>query len=727
MGKTLYDLMDWRAVEDICYGESDNPHDILGAHKVKGGTLIQAYFPDADNVIIEFDTDEKPVKMTSEEQGFFVALVPRKIKFEKHYYVVEYDNKREVVQDAYNFQPQIQIDDLDKFNSGIHYNSYDILGARLWEIDGLKGVLFSVWAPNAVAVSVVGDFNHWNEKANPMRRLWESGVFELFVPSLTEGCKYKFSIAFKDGKRVMKSDPYSFMTENNSKKASIVSDIDNYKWTDDAWLKKRKSFNCKNEAMSIYEVHLATFDKSAKDYETLAKKIAAHVTECGYTHILLMPVTEYVETENGYRTFSNYAPCANYGEPKAFGQFIDYMHKKNIGVLLEVSYFGFPLHESGLEKFDGTWLYEHMDMRQGYHPKFEMAIYNYARPQVTDFLISMTFFWAEKYHIDGFYVHRTDSVLYLDYAKADGQWLPNIYGGNENLDGIEFFKHLNSVFKKNYPDVMLIAEDDSGWPLVTTEVEKDGLGFDLKLNYGWNRELFSYMGTDPLFRSGSYNTLTNPMLYQYSENFVMDVSHKSVLQAFGSVRTLLPGSEKIQFANLKTWYTYMYTHPGKKLLFMGQDLGWGSPWDFFTPLEQTEFEEDKYEDMKAFIQKLNELYRGNKALYEGDSNEDSFMWVNAMNSEENILTFMRSDNSGEEKLLVVANFVPVEYESHLIGVPFAGKYKEIFNTDSVSFGGEGVVNPRVKASKKEPADGYDNSIKIKIAPMSVSVFRLVNV
>ncbi len=725
MGKILDNLMDWRAIEDICYGESDNPHEILGAHRVKNGTLIQAYFPDADDVIIEFDTEAKPVKMVSQEQDFFAAFISKNTKFEKYHYVVEYDKKREVVDDAYNFQPQIQIEELDKFNHGIHYNSYDILGARQWEIDGIEGVLFTVWAPNALAVSVVGDFNHWLDKANPMRRLWDSGVFELFVPGLGEGCIYKFSILYKDGNRILKSDPYGFMTENKNEKASIVTDIDKYKWNDNKWLDVRKKYNIKSEPMSIYEVHLSTFDTDCKDYEELAEKIADHVSECGYTHVLLMPIMEYVETDNGYRTFSNYAPCINYGKPRDFQKFIDYFHSKNIGVLLEVSFFGFPLYESGLSQFDGTWLYEHMDRRQGYHPLFDMAIYNYARPQVTDFLISNAFFWAEKYHIDGLFVHRVDSVLYLDYSKSEGQWLPNIYGGNENLDGIEFFKHLNSVFKKKYPDVVLIAEDNSGWPLVTEDVKKGGLGFDLKLNFGWSRETFTFMGTDPLFRSGLYNTLSNSMLYQYSEDFVLPVSHKSTLSAFGCIKNLLPGSDKVQYANIKAWYAYMYTHPGKKLLFMGQDIGYDKEWDYSTPLSQSEFEEERYEDMRAFIQKLNELYRSNKALYESDSEEDSFMWLNAMNSEENILTFIRSDISGNEKMLVVANFVPVVHESHLIGVPFAGKYKEIFNTDDISFGGEGIINPRVKTSKVEPADGFENSIKIKIAPMSVAVFKYV--
>lgn len=727
MGKMLDDLMDWRAIEDICYGESDNPHEILGAHRVKNGTLIQAYFPDADKVMIEFDSDEKPVKMVSEEQNFFAALISRKTKFEKYHYVVERDNKREVVEDAYNFQPQIPIEELDKFNHGIHYSSYDILGAKIWEVDGISGVLFSVWAPNAVSVSVVGDFNHWFDKANPMRRLWDSGVFELFIPGLGEGSIYKFSILLKDGSRVLKSDPYGFMTENKNEKASIVCDVDDYNWQDEKWIKTRKNFDCKTDAMSIYEVHLGTFDKDIDSYEELAKKIAAHVTECGYTHVLLLPVMEYVETANGYHTFSNYAPCINFGRPKDFQKFIDYMHKKNIGVLLEVSFFGFPLHESGLSQFDGTWLYEHFDVRQGYHPGFQMAIYNYARPQVTDFLISSAFFWVEKYHIDGLFVHRADSVLYLDYAKSEGEWLPNIYGGNENLDGIEFIKHLNSVFKKNFKDVVLIAEDNSGWPLVTTDVNKGGLGFDLKLNYGWNKDIVSFMGTDPLFRGGLYNTLSNAMLYQYSENFVLDISHKTTLESYGCVRTLLPGSEKVQFDNLKTLYAYMFTHPGKKLLFMGQDMGYEKEWDYFSPLSQKDFDEDRYEDMKSFMQKLNELYRNNKPFYESDNEEEGFMWLNAMNNEENILTFMRSDLSGEEKMLVVANFVPVEYDNHDIGVPFAGKYKEIFNSDYRSFGGEGFINPRVKATKKEPADGFNNSIKIKIAPMSVAVFRYIQV
>lgn len=723
MSRTLYDLLDWKSIEDICYGEADNPHDILGMHRVRGGKLIQAYFPDADKVFIEIEGDNKLIEMECPEQGFFATYLTNKVKADKYHYVIQEENVRRVSEDAYNFQPQISIEEIDKFNSGINYNAYDIMGAHIWEADGVSGVLFSVWAPNAVSVSVVGNFNHWHEKANPMRNLWKSGVFELFVPGITSGEMYKFSIACKDGTRVMKSDPYAVMTENTLDKASIVSDLDNYNWTDSKWLEKRKKFDCKTDAMSIYEVHLDTFNKECTDYIQLAEKIAAYVNQCGYTHVLLLPVMESVNTAKGYHTFSNYAPESSLGTTGDFQKFIDYMHKKNIGVILEVSFFGFPLNDSGLACFDGTWLYEHMDKRQGYHPKFDMAIYNYGRKQVTDFLISSAFFWAEKYHIDGLFVHKADSVLYLDYAKTPEQWLPNIYGGNENLDGIEFFKHLNSVFKKNNPDILLIAEDDSGWPLVTTKVEEDGLGFDMKLNYGWNRQILTFMGTDPIFRSGLYNTVSEPMLYQYSENFVLDISHRSTLQSFGCIRTLLPGSEKIQFANLKTLYAYMFMHPGKKLLFMGQDIGSDNVWDFSTPLEWEEFNQDKYEDMKSFIQGLNELYCSNKALHESDNSEDGFMWVNAMNKDENIITFMRSDLSGSEKMLVIANFLPLQYDEHKIGVPYKGKYKEVFNSDALTFGGEGIVNPRVKITKEESADGYNDSITIKIPPMSVLVFR----
>jgi len=725
MGKTLYDLIDWRAVEDICYGETDNPHEILGRHKLRTGTLIQAYFPDADKVSVKVDSVAKEYEMTCEEDGFFAVLIPKKVKFDKYKFIVESNGLKENVDDPYQFSPQIQIEELDKFNSGIHYNAYDILGSRMWEVDGIKGVLFSVWAPNAKSVSVVGDFNKWNNKAHLMRRLWNSGVFELFIPGLIEGCMYKFAILKKEDKWILKSDPYGVMTENSDNKASIVSDIDSYKWADDSWIANRSKFDFERRPISIYEVHLGTYDTDSDNYELLAKKIAAHVTELGYTHILLTPVMEHVQTASGYRTFSNYAPGSTFGKPNEFQKFVDYMHKKKIGVILEMSMFGFNLHESGLTQFDGTWLYEHMDYRQGYHPGFQMAIFNYARPEVKSFLISTELFWIEKYHIDGIFMHRVDSMLYLDYAKAPGQWIPNIYGGNENLDGIELFKHMNSIVKKAYPNVILIAEDNSGWALVTNEVEKDGLGFDLKLNYGWNSEMLQFMKMDPLFRSGSYEALTTPMVYQYTENYVLDVSHKTALECDGSVKMAMPGSDRLKFDNLKVWYSYMFAHPGKKMLFMGQDVGCEKKWDFSTALTQSEFDEEKYADMKALVQKLNELYTTMPELYEGDNSAESFSWVNAVNSRETIVTFLRSDISGENSLLVVANFVPVKYENHIIGVPFAGKYKEIFNSDAISFGGEGFVNPRVKQSKEETAEGYPNSIKIKIAPMSVSIFKCI--
>lgn len=723
MGKTLYDLIDWRAVEDICYGDSDNPHEILGEHKLRQGNLIQAFFPDADNVWVKLDTEKEELKMTCEESGFFAVLIPKKIKYNSYSFVVESNKIKENIYDPYQFGPQLPIEELDKFNSGINYNAYDILGARLWEVDGISGVLFSVWAPNARSVSVVGEFNKWNDKAHLMRRLWNSGVFELFIPGLIEGCMYKFAIVNKDGKVTLKSDPYAAYTESNDNKASVVSDIDKFSWHDKKWMASRDKFDYKDRPMSIYEVHLGTYDIDTDTYEELAKKIAAHVTELGYTHVLLTPVMEYVETSSGYRTFSNMAPASKFGTPEDFQKFIDYLHKKNIGVILEMSMFGFNLHDSGLSKFDGTWLYEHMDYRQGYHPGFQMAIYNYARPEVTSFLISTQFFWIEKYHIDGVFLHRTDSMLYLDYAKSSGQWLPNIYGENENLDGIELIKHMNSVIKKKYPEIVLIAEDNSGWAKVTEDVEEDGLGFDYKLNYGWNNEMFNFMKMDPLFRSGSYGMISGSMVYQYGENYILDISHKTAIQCDGSIVNVMPGDEKQKLANLKVWIAYMFTHPGKKMLFMGQDVGISSRWDFFTPINQAELTNEQHEDMKSFVQKLNELYKLYPALYDGDDNKNSFSWLNVINDKETMVTFMRVDATGEERLLVVANFVPVAYENHVIGVPYAGKYKEIFNSDAVSFGGEGFVNSRVKLSKPEKAEGFSNSITIKIASMSVSIFK----
>lgn len=725
MAKILEDYLDWRDVEDVCFGETNHPHDILGTTLVGGKVLVQCFFPEASGVSVRFEKPEKTFRMKEVDKGFFAVLVPVRYKNAAHRYDVEFGKQKLDLLEVYDFPPQLPVEELDRFREGTQYDCHDFLGARPWEIDGVSGVLFSVWAPNAVAVSVVGDFNEWHDKANPMRLLWDSGVYELFVPGLKVGEKYKFSIARKDGTRCLKTDPYALMVEPGVNKASIVADLDSYEWKDAEWMERRGKRNLPMEPLSIYEVDLATFRKGEQSYGALAGDLIRYVTETGYTHVMLMPIVDHLEGELDRQPFSCYAPTAELGTANELQHLVDQLHEAGIGVIVEMNYLGFSMHESGLQQFDGTWLYEHMDPRQGYHPAFDLALYNYGSPQVTSFLISSGFFWAEKYHVDGIQFVKTDAALYLDYSKEEGQWLPNMYGGTENLEGIEFIKHFNSVFKKQFPDVLLLAEDDSGWPKMTDSMKKGGLGFDFKMNYGWTLDVLDYMKTSPEHRSELYGRLTNGMLYQYGEEFVQETSHKWAERMGGSLRSAFPGEEALQFANLRLYTSYLFTHPGKKLLFMGQDLGCEAVWNRQTALDWKEFEADKYEDVKALLHSLNDLYRSSSAMYEENGDRDSFLWLNAMSPEENVVAFMRSDAKRKERLVVVANFMPQAHEEYVLGVPYDGKYKEIFNSDSLSFGGTGYVNPRVRPAVMEQARGFYYSIKMKLAPLSLAVFRFI--
>lgn len=731
MNKKLYKLMNWPQIEGIIYSEADDPHAVLGAHVVGNSVLVQTFQPGAKSVRLQPVEGDKSYKMEqADEEGYFALLIPGKTVPAYEYIVESKNGSLRKVKDAYNFAPQITKQDTEKFNAGIHYMIYEKLGAHPMKIDGTEGTYFAVWAPNALRVSVVGDFNGWDGRVHQMRRLWDSGIFELFVPDVKDGDCYKFEIKAKGGLTFMKADPYGFGAQLRPENASIVRNIDGFAWKDSKWMKERALQQAQDKPMSVYEVYLGSFDKP-KDgrefytYRELAPKIIDYVKKMGYTHIELMPVMEHPLDESwGYQVIGYYAPTSRYGTAEDLMFFVDEMHRAGIGVIFDWVPAHFPRDTYGLSGFDGTCLYEHHDPRKGYHPHWGTLIYNYGRPEVTNYLIANALYWVEQYHADGIRIDAVASMLYLDYGKNDGEWVANIYGGNENLEAVEFIKHLNSMMKKRNPGVLMIAEESTAWPKVTGSFDEDGLGFDLKWNMGFMNDYLSYISTDPYFRSGCHNELTFSMIYAYSEKFILVLSHDEVVHGKKTLLGKMPGERKKQFDNLRLTFAYHMTHPGKKLLFMGQDIGEYDEFNEKRAVEWELLENEDHRKLNHMVADLNKLYVSQPALYEKDTSWEGFEWINCITPNACMLSYIRKTDKTEEMLVVVANFADVK-QSFRVGVPYEGKYKEIFNTDDRSYGGSGCVNKKACETMEMEWDGKPYAIDMVSAPLSISIFSYI--
>ena len=738
MDQVLYDLMDWAGIEEIVYSEAANPERLLGAHEVEEGLLIQVFMPHAVAVAAKVGNESYPMEL-QDEAGYYAVLLHGK-KMSKYLLEITYDNgTTEELQDPYAFPSQFTDAELKKFDAGIYYDVYRKMGAHPMTIDGVKGVYFAVWAPCAMRVSVVGDFNMWDGRRHQMKRLGDSGVFELFMPGLEVGALYKYEIKNHHGEPMLKSDPYGNYSELRPDNASIVWDLEQFSWNDEIWMKNRELEASKDKPLSIYELHLGSWmrhelkmDEDGEpvigsefyNYREIAPKLAEYVKKLGYTHVELMPVMEHPLDESwGYQVTGYYAPTSRYGTPDDFMYFMNYMHEQGIGVILDWVPAHFPRDAHGLACFDGSCVYEHQDPRQGAHPHWGTLIYNYGRPQVTNFLIANALFWAKQYHADGIRMDAVASMLYLDYGKNDGEWVANIYGGHENLEAVEFLKHLNSIFKKEIKGGLLIAEESTAWPQITGSVKENGLGFDYKWNMGWMNDFTGYMQCDPYFRNQHYGELTFSMFYAYSEDFVLVFSHDEVVHGKSSMLCKMPGETyEEKAANLRTAYGFMYGHPGKKLLFMGQEFAQISEWNENEELPWNILEYPLHKNMQDYVTALNELYRTHPAMYQKDFEQEGFEWINCTSAADNIVVFTRKTDKPEETLLFVCNFAPVLHEKYQIGLPFAGRYKEIFNSDAKQFGGSGKGNSRVRAAKKEEYDGRDYSMQITVPPMSMIVF-----
>ncbi len=732
MEELLFQKTNWEQVEGLVYSDLKHPFEVLGPHKTEDGIRICCFFPDASNVMLKMKKTGKTEQMSRlDDAGVYGILLPG-AKQPGYTYLVSYEDGTEVErEDPYTFSPALPEKELDLFSKGIHYEVYQMLGAHKKTVSDVEGVLFAVWAPNAMRVSVVGDFNLWDGRCHMMELQGDSGIFSLFIPGVKEGDLYKYEIRIKGGATVLKSDPYASLSQKRPENASVVCSLSGFTWTDKEYLENRKKKNPLDGPMNIYEVHLGSWKKPTEEdgsfynYRELAVMLADYVKEMGYTHIELMPVMEHpFDGSWGYQVTGYYSPTSRYGTPQDFMYFMDYMHQKGIGVILDWVPAHFPKDAFGLANFDGTCLYEHKDKRQGEHPHWGTLIYNYARPQVSNFLIANALYWVEQFHADGIRMDAVASMLYLDYGKNDGEWVANKYGGRENLDAIELLKHLNSIMKKRNKNVLMIAEESTAWPMITGPVEDGGLGFSLKWNMGWMNDFLQYMRQDPLFRKGVHGCLTFSMMYAYSERFLLVFSHDEVVHGKGSLINKMPGDYEQKFANLRAAYSFMTGHPGKKFLFMGQDFAQFAEWNEAKSLDWNLAEEyGAHKKFKLFCQELNTFYQENTALYEQDFMTEGFEWMSCMDADRSIVSFVRRGKKKGDMLLFVCNFTPVLYEKFTQAVPKLGKYKEVFNSDAERYGGTGAANARQKTAKKVPCDGQEQSIEITLPPLGVTVFR----
>ena len=619
------------------------------------------------------------------------------------------------------------------FGQGTHYDLYNKLGAHPMTVDEEEGVYFAVWAPNAAAVSIVGDFNEWDENATPMERLEPLGIYQIFLTEIKVGDIYKYCVTAQDGKKTLKADPYGFQAELRPNNASVVADISDFKWHDSRWMKKREKFDDKKNPMFVYEVHPGSWKKHEQteededgfyNYREIAHELAAYVKDMGYTHVELMGIAEHpFDGSWGYQVTNYFAPTSRHGSPEDFQYFMDYMHEHNIGVILDWVPAHFPRDAFGLAEFDGTCLYEYADPRKGEHPDWGTKVFDYGKTEVQNFLICNALFWLEHYHVDGLRVDAVASMLYLDYGREDGQWVPNIYGGNENLEAIEFFKHLNTIVKKRNPGIVMIAEESTAWPKVTDKAEYGGLDFSLKWNMGWMHDFLEYMKLDPYFRKYNHTKMNFAMVYAYSENYMLVLSHDEVVHLKCSMIEKMPGSYEDKFKNLMAGYAFMTGHPGKKLLFMGQDFGQHREWSEKRELDWFLLDKEPNRHLQAFVKELLHLYKNNKCLYEYDCYPEGFEWINADDGDRSIFSFVRHSESGKSNMLFIINFTPVERPDYRVGTTCRRKHTLVLSSDDKKFGGTGKRRTKEYKPAKKECDGRKYSFRYKLPAYGVAVFK----
>ncbi len=725
-----------REIERIINGESHDPFKILGAHYVlyegKRVVTVRIFHPWAKEAYILKENEK--VKMENLREGFFEKIFPEERKiFPYKVFIIPYYGEPFTYIDPYSFLPVITDYDKHLFNEGNHKRIYEKLGAHLITHQGVEGCHFAVWAPNAKRVSVISDFNAWDGRIHQMRVLGSSGIWEIFLPMVKGGEKYKYEIKTKEGYLLIKSDPYGFYSEKRPCTASIVHKIEGFKWEDEDYIKERERKNVLEKPLSIYEVHLGSFRRVPEEenrfisYKEAKELLIPYVKEMGFTHIEFLPLAEHSLDESwGYQVTGYFSPTSRYGKPEDLMDLVNFAHREGIGIILDWVPGHFPTDGHGLSGFDGTALYEHKDPRKGYHPDWKTAIFNFGRAEVSNFLISNALYWFEKFHIDGLRVDAVASMLYLDYSRKEGEWIPNEYGGRENLEAISFLKRVNEITHSSFPGIMMIAEESTAFPMVSKPTYLGGLGFTFKWNMGWMHDTLRYMSKDPIYRKYHHNDLTFSLLYAFSENFILPLSHDEVVHGKGSLIGKMSGDWWQKFANLRTLYLYFFTHPGKKLLFMGQEFAQFKEWDCKCSLDWHLLQYKEHLGIQKLVKDLNNLYKKEPSLWLKDISYEGFEWISHEDVENSVISYLRKDGKGDF-LIVVLNFTPVVRENYRIGVPHSGFYKEIINTDSEIYGGSNVGNGGGVWAEPIPYHLYSNSISLKLPPLGGLVLKLSNV
>jgi len=711
--------------EAILNGTHGDPFSVLGPHPSGNGWEVRAFLPQAMDVSVVTGAGAAHMRKTHSE-GFFTATPggdPGDYKLQ----LTLWNGATAVIEDPYRFPPLVSDFDLHIHGEGTQYESYRTMGAHLVECEGVRGVRFALWAPNAEVVSVIGDFNDWDERRHGMRRR-NGGVWEIFLPGVGAGANYKYSVrAPSRGFRQQKADPYGFGMEVPPQSASIVCDLESYQWNDSAWMEARARTDALRQPMSIYEVHLGSWLRgpynSYLSYRQLADQLVQYAVDRGYTHLELLPVQEHPYSGSwGYQVVGYYAPTSRFGPPEDFMYFVDRCHQAGLGVLVDWVPGHFPKDAHGLAHFDGTALYEHADPRKGEHKEWGTLIFNYGRNEVRTFLISNALFWLKVYHIDGLRVDAVASMLYLDYSRKPGEWIPNMFGGNENLEAIDFLRRFNELAHQ-VPGAITAAEESTAFPGVSRPTYLNGLGFTMKWNMGWMHDMLNYFSNDPVHRKFHHNNITFSMLYAFTENFILPISHDEVVHGKGALLSKMPGDTWQKFANVRAFLAYMYGHPGKKLLFMGSEIGvwdewyseWGLPWDIL------HFE--LHRKLQAFVSELNHIYRTHPAFYEVDFQWQGFEWVDFRDVDGSTISFIRRPQSGKPFLLFVCNFTPVPRLKYRVGVPDPGVYREILNGDSEFWGGSNLGNGGYVGSEPVAYNGHYHSLSITLPPLAVVVFE----
>lgn len=721
------------AVDAVVGAYSGKPFDVLGPHAAGDGQVsVRAFRPTARSLTLVNDANGQRTEMTRlRDDGFFEAVISGELPgLRYHLEAITYDDRKETFYDPYAFREPLLTDyDLYLFGEGRFLYGYEKFGAHLREIDGVKGVNFAVWAPNAYRVSVIGTFNDWDVRFHPMQQHGAVGVWELFIPGLSAGEIYKYDLrSHNQDYHGEKADPYGFYAERRPKTASIVADLDQYTWHDQAWMTARAAQPLLDRPMSVYEVHLGSWRRNAAgkflSYRELAETLVAYVKEMGYTHIELMPVAEHpLDASWGYQVTGYFAPTSRYGTPDDFMFFVDTCHQNGIGVIVDWVPAHFPKDGFGLSYFDGTHLYSHQDSRKGEHPDWGTYIFNYGRNEVRNFLISNALFWLQKYHIDGLRVDAVSSMLYLDFGRKQGEWVPNQYGGNENIDAIAFLRQFNEVVHAEYPGVVTVAEESTAWPMVSRPAYVGGLGFTLKWNMGWMHDTLEYMKKDPIYRRYEHHKITFSIMYAFSENFVLSLSHDEVVHLKGSMLTKMSGHGLQKFDSLRLLYGYQWTHPGKKLLFMGQEFGQWREWSEARELDWDKLEHAPHAGVRTWIRDLNRLYQAQPSLYEQDFTSEGFRWIDPNDADNSVLTYIRFAKDPTDFLVVACNFTPVLRTNYRIGVPEAGTYRELLNSDSEYYGGHNIGNQGSLLTENVSSHGFAQSIRLTLPPLGIIILK----